>query len=171
MVDTSIHSVIFKFQNPHHLDFIDFDVHHPIRSILFHNYDIIESWDASGRSRPCVLDNVQRSILCNIFNVKTLIVITLPPSTDTAILVSVIPAASNMPNNFLSRPSLSALIPNTDISSSPSLTVSETGSARTDPTSISSSSLLVTLSPLLLMLPSSASSGERHDRHPPYLWP
>ena len=65
MVDTSIHSVIFKFQNPHHLDFIDFDVHHPIRSILFHNYDIIESWDASGRSRPCVLDNVQRSILCN----------------------------------------------------------------------------------------------------------
>ena len=65
MVDTSIHSTIFKFHNPHHLDFIDFDVHHPIRSILFHNYDIIESWDASGRSRPCILDHVQRSLLCN----------------------------------------------------------------------------------------------------------
>ena len=65
MVDTSIHSAIFKFQNPHHLDFIDFEVHHPIRSILFHNYDIIEKWDASGRSRPCVLDNVQRYLLCN----------------------------------------------------------------------------------------------------------
>ena len=96
-----------------------------------------------------------------IFNAKTLIVITLLPSTDTAILVSVIPAASNMPNSFLSRPHLSASIPNTDISSSPSLIASETGSARTGPTSISSSSPHATPFLLLSMLPSSASSGEK----------
>lgn len=65
MIDTSLHVDIFKHNNPHHLDFIDFDVSHPIKSILFHNYDQIEQWDTQGISRPCVLDNVQRSLLCN----------------------------------------------------------------------------------------------------------
>lgn len=67
MIDTSLHTDIFKHHNPHHLDFIDFDIHHPIKSILFHNYHTLEEWDRLNQSRPCVLDNVQRSLLCNTY--------------------------------------------------------------------------------------------------------
>lgn len=67
MIDTSLHLDIFKHHNPNHLDFIDYDIHHPIKSILFHNYQFIQHLDASGMARPCVLDNIQKSLLCNTF--------------------------------------------------------------------------------------------------------
>ncbi len=49
---------------PFHCDTRDFNFSHPIRKIFYDNIDFLRSLDASGKARPCVLDNVERSLLC-----------------------------------------------------------------------------------------------------------
>ena len=46
-------------------DVRNFDFNHPIKSIFFDNIDYIRKLDASGKVRPCILDNVERSLLCH----------------------------------------------------------------------------------------------------------
>ena len=64
MIDTSLSACVFRHNNPHHLDFIDYDPSHPMRTIFFDHLDFLEYLDQTGKARPCVLDNVQRSLLC-----------------------------------------------------------------------------------------------------------
>ena len=42
-----------------------FNFIHPIKNIFFDNIDYIRKLDASGKARPCILDNVERSLLCH----------------------------------------------------------------------------------------------------------
>ena len=44
-------------------DVRNFDFIHPIKNIFFDNIDYIRKLDASGKARPCILDNVERSLL------------------------------------------------------------------------------------------------------------
>ncbi len=44
-------------------DVRNFDFNHPIKNIFFDNIDYIRKLDASGKARPCILDNVERSLL------------------------------------------------------------------------------------------------------------
>ena len=46
-------------------DVRNFDFNHPIKNIFFDNIDYIRKSDASGKARPCILDNVERSLLCH----------------------------------------------------------------------------------------------------------
>jgi len=36
-----------------------------IKDIFFDHYDLFLEWDKSGKARPCILDNVQKAILCS----------------------------------------------------------------------------------------------------------
>ena len=40
----------------------NFNFIHPINNIFFDNIDYIRKLDASGKARPCILDNVERSL-------------------------------------------------------------------------------------------------------------
>lgn len=64
-MDTNIHSSIFNFHNPNAFDFINHKIHHPIKRIMFDNYKYLPELDMNGQIRPCVLDNIQRCLLCN----------------------------------------------------------------------------------------------------------
>ena len=44
-------------------DVRNFDFNHPIKNIFFDNIEYIRKLDASGKARPCILDNVERSLL------------------------------------------------------------------------------------------------------------
>ena len=46
-------------------DVRNFDFIHPIKNIFFDNIEYIRKLDASGKARPCILDNVERSLLCH----------------------------------------------------------------------------------------------------------
>ena len=46
-------------------DVRNFDFNHPIKNIFFDNMEYIRKLDASGKARPCILDNVERSLLCH----------------------------------------------------------------------------------------------------------
>ena len=46
-------------------DVRNFDFNHPIKNIFFDNIDYIRKLDASGKARPSILDNVERSLLCH----------------------------------------------------------------------------------------------------------
>ena len=46
-------------------DVRNFDFNHPIKNIFFDNIDYIRKLDTSGKARPCILDNVERSLLCH----------------------------------------------------------------------------------------------------------
>ncbi len=46
-------------------DVRNFDFNHPIKSIFFDNIEYIRKLDASGKARPCILDNVERWLLCH----------------------------------------------------------------------------------------------------------
>ena len=43
----------------------NFNFNHPIKNIFFDNIEYIRKLDASGKARPSVLDNVERSLLCH----------------------------------------------------------------------------------------------------------
>ena len=45
----------------------NFNFIHPINNIFFDNIDYIRKLDASGKARPCILDNVERSLLCHTY--------------------------------------------------------------------------------------------------------
>ena len=44
-------------------DVRNFDFNHPIKNIFSDNIEYIRKLDASGKVRPCILDNVERSLL------------------------------------------------------------------------------------------------------------
>ena len=46
-------------------DVRNFNFIHPIKNIFFDNIDYIRKLDASGKARPCILDNAERSLLCH----------------------------------------------------------------------------------------------------------
>ena len=46
-------------------DVRNFDFNHPIKNIFFDNMEYIRKLDDSGKARPCILDNVERSLLCH----------------------------------------------------------------------------------------------------------
>lgn len=46
-------------------DVRNFNFIHPIKNIFFDNIDYIRKLGASGKARPCILDNVERSLLCH----------------------------------------------------------------------------------------------------------
>ena len=46
-------------------DVRNFNFIHPIKNIFFDNIEYIRKLDASGKARPCILDNVERSLLCH----------------------------------------------------------------------------------------------------------
>lgn len=48
-------------------DVRNFNFIHPINNIFFDNMDYIQKLDASGKARPCILDNVERSLLCHTY--------------------------------------------------------------------------------------------------------
>lgn len=62
-MDTNIYTQLNK--NLFHNDTHNYVLKNKIKNILFDNLDYIYDLDSSGKSRPCVLDNVQRSLLCN----------------------------------------------------------------------------------------------------------
>ena len=46
-------------------DVRNFNFIHPIKNIFFDNIEYIRKLDASGKARPCILDNIERSLLCH----------------------------------------------------------------------------------------------------------
>ena len=46
-------------------DVQNFNFIHPIKNIFFDNIEYTRKLDASGKARPCILDNVERSLLCH----------------------------------------------------------------------------------------------------------
>ena len=63
------HHLSFKHSNWNsiiiRLFYKNFNFIHPIKNIFFDNIDYIRKLDASGKARPCILDNVERSLLCH----------------------------------------------------------------------------------------------------------
>lgn len=62
-MDTNIYSKLNK--NIYHSDTRNYPINHKIRTIMFDHLDYLHKLDASGKARSCVLDNVERSLLCN----------------------------------------------------------------------------------------------------------
>ena len=46
-------------------DVRNFNFIHPIKNIFFDNIDYIRKLDTSNKARPCILDNIERSLLCH----------------------------------------------------------------------------------------------------------
>ena len=66
IMDTTYHSNI----SVETLSLLDCDVKnfnfiHSIKNIFFDNIEYIRKIDASGKARPCILDNVERSLFCH----------------------------------------------------------------------------------------------------------
>lgn len=65
-MDTTYHSNIpIETLSLLDCDVKNFNFIHPIKNIFFDNIDYIRKLDASGKARPCILDNVERSLLCH----------------------------------------------------------------------------------------------------------
>lgn len=65
-MDTTYHSNIpIETLSLLDCDVRNFDFIHPIKNIFFDNIEYIRKLDASGKARPCILDNVERSLLCH----------------------------------------------------------------------------------------------------------
>ena len=109
IMDTTYHSNIsVETLSLLDCDVRNFDFNHPIKNIFFDNFDYIRKLDASGKARPCILDNVERSLLChtcylgfdqlNVRIVTTGILFHTPVIQD-----SVMPVVLNMPNSLRPR--------------------------------------------------------------------
>ena len=65
-MDTTYHSNIpIETLSLLDCDVRNFNFIHPIKNIFFDNIEYIRKLDASGKARPCILDNVERSLLCH----------------------------------------------------------------------------------------------------------
>ena len=65
-MDTTYHSNIpVETLSLLNCDVRNFNFIHPIKNIFFDNIDYIRKLDASSKARPCILDNVERSLLCH----------------------------------------------------------------------------------------------------------
>ena len=59
-MDTTYHSNIpIETLSLLDCDVRNFDFNHPIKNIFFDNIEYIRKLDASGKARPCILDNVE----------------------------------------------------------------------------------------------------------------
>ena len=68
IMDTTYHSNIpIETLSLLDCDVKNFNFIHPIKNIFFDNIDYIRKLDASGKARPCILDNVERSLLCHTY--------------------------------------------------------------------------------------------------------
>ena len=65
MMDEALYNNLVDDTNTLHCDQRNYNVNKVrIKNILFDNYDYLVSLDQSGKARPCILDNVQKSLLC-----------------------------------------------------------------------------------------------------------
>jgi len=68
MIDTNLYTD-YPYYGAHTADDINYDPNKVrIKSLLWKNYDWIKKLDETGKARPCVLDNVQKTMLCNTFD-------------------------------------------------------------------------------------------------------
>lgn len=51
-------------ENFNHCDTRDFNIKHPIKNIMFDHIDWIRESDQVGKLRPCILDNIEKMLLC-----------------------------------------------------------------------------------------------------------
>ncbi len=95
-------------------DYRNFNFHHPIMNIFFDNIEYVRKFHTSGEARPCILDNVERSLLCHTCylgfdqfgcpNCDNWNIVPIP-----VILDFVMPVVLNMPNSLLPKPLLFVL--------------------------------------------------------------
>ena len=65
MIDRTVYNKSFKLINYKDFDSVKYDSNKPrIKDIIWNNYDWIEELDSSGKARPVILDNIQRTLLC-----------------------------------------------------------------------------------------------------------
>ena len=65
MIDTNLHTN-YPFEGAYDCDHRNYNPGKPkIKHILWKHYDTVVKWDSTGKARPCVLDNIQKSLLCN----------------------------------------------------------------------------------------------------------
>ena len=65
MIDTDLHTN-YPFEGAYDCDHRNYNPGKPkIKHILWKHYDTVVKWDSTGKARPCVLDNIQKSLLCN----------------------------------------------------------------------------------------------------------
>lgn len=48
----------------HHCDTRDFQIKHPIKNMMFDHIDWLNELDQAGKLRPCVLENIEKMLLC-----------------------------------------------------------------------------------------------------------
>lgn len=64
MIDTELHSP-FTYDSAEDCDSLYYNPSKVrIKDILWKHYDTVVLWDKSGKARPCVLDNIQKTLLC-----------------------------------------------------------------------------------------------------------
>ena len=109
IMDTTYHSNIsVETLSLLDCDVRNFDFNHPIKNIFFDNIEYIRKLDASGKARPCILDNVERSLLCHTCYLGFDQLECTDCDTGTlslihVILDSVMPVVLNMPNSLQPR--------------------------------------------------------------------
>ena len=114
-MDTTYHSNIpIETLSLLDCDVRNFNFIHPIKNIFFDNIDYLRKLDASGKARPCILDNVERSLLCHTcylgFDSLNVPIVTTGTSFHIhAIQGSVMLVVLNMPNNLQPKPLLFVL--------------------------------------------------------------
>ncbi len=65
MMDTELYTE-YPYYGALPFDAVNYDPDKPrIKDILWNHYDWLVEMDKAGKSRPCVLDNVQKTLLCN----------------------------------------------------------------------------------------------------------
>ena len=135
-MDTTYHSNIpIETLSLLDCDVKNFNFIHPIKNIFFDNIDYIRKLDASGKARPCILDNVERSLLCHtcylaLISLNVRIVTTGILFHILVIQDSVMPVVLNMPNSLQPKPLLFVLTALIDTLSLLFLKNLETGSDR-----------------------------------------
>lgn len=64
MIDTGLQTS-YPTLGAYDCDHTNYDNDKPrIKSILWKHYYTVEEWDSLGKARPCVLDNIQKTLLC-----------------------------------------------------------------------------------------------------------
>ena len=114
-MDTTYHSNIpIETLSLLDCDVKNFNFIHPIKNIFFDNIDYIRKLDASGKARPCILDNVERWLLCPhvilaLISLNVRIVTTGILFHILVIQDSVMPVVLNMPSDLRPKPLLFCL--------------------------------------------------------------
>ena len=65
MIDRTIYNTSYKLVKYKSFDAPHYDTNKPkIKNIIWNNYDWLEELDKTGKARPVILDNIQRTLLC-----------------------------------------------------------------------------------------------------------